>query len=300
MEKITLSPQGPHISPLVAGVMLWGVWGKNYHHQTMHTLIKHGIDLGITTFDHADIYGDYTTEAQFGKALSIEPGLRPKIQLISKCGIKMLTANRPAHRIKSYDTSRQHIISSVEQSLQNLHTDYLDLLLIHRPDPLLDPTEVAEAVSQLKGAGKIRAFGVSNFTPTQVEVLRQATPIATNQVEISVLHRAPFTDGTLDQCMRYGMRPMAWSPLGGYFARNSGSDVKRLRQTVAALNEKYGLPGEDVILLAWLLRHPAGIVPVLGTGRTERLTAAAQALDIELNREDWFAILEAAAGQEVA
>ncbi len=286
-------------SPLIAGVMQWGVWGKNYHTQTMHSLIRHCLEQGITTFDHADIYGHYTTEAQFGEALALEPALRHRMQLISKCGIQLVTPHRPAHRLASYNTSQEHIIASVDRSLQNLRTDYLDLLLIHRPDPLLDPAEVAAAVAQLKQAGKIKAFGVSNFSPSQLDLLRAATPIAANQIEISALHCTPLTDGTLDQCMQHGIQPMAWAPLGGYFSAAGDPAVQRLQPVLAALHEKYGAPGEEVILLAWLLRHPAGILPVIGTGRAERLTAATKALDINMDRQDWFAIQEAAAGKRV-
>ncbi len=300
MDYVLLSKTGPRFSRLVAGVMTWGVWGKNYHKQTTLGLIEHCLDLGISTFDHADIYGHYTTEETFGQAIAIKPSIREKMQLISKCGIRLVTPNRPKNLLKSYDTSRDYIISSTEQSLKNLQTDYLDLLLIHRPDPLLNPEEVAEAIYRLKRSGKIRAFGVSNFTPSQFALLNQATPLVTNQVEISALHRDPFLDGTMDQCMQMDIRPMAWSPLGGYFSNDIDPAVQRLKKVMKGINDRYGGPGEDIILLAWLLKHPSGILPVMGSGRSERISQSVKALEIDLDRQDWFAIWEAASGEEVA
>ncbi|RMF02266.1 MAG: aldo/keto reductase [Bacteroidetes bacterium] len=299
VAQVSLSSGGPTFSRLVAGVMTWGVWGHQLDTKAMRTLIEGCVDLGITTFDHADIYGHYTTEAEFGKALAESTELRDNIQLVSKCGIRLVCKERPQNRLKSYDTRRAYIIASVEQSLRNLRTDYLDLLLIHRPDPLLHAEEVAEAIAQLKQAGKVRAFGVSNFTPSQFAYLRSATPLLTNQVEISLLQHAALFDGTLDQCLQYGLRPMAWSPLGGLFKREDEA-ARRLRTKLDEIAERYEHADHDVLLLAWLLKHPAGILPVLGTARLERLKRACQALTLNLDRQDWYALLEAARGEEVA
>ncbi len=300
-SSIRLAPGGPAVSPIVAGVMTWGTWGANYSSTQLLELIEKAIDVGITTFDHADIYGDYTTEASFGEALAQQPALRQQMQLVTKCGICLVTPNRPENTLKSYNTSKAYILQSAEQSLRNLHTDYLDLLLIHRPDPLMQAAEVAEAIAELKQAGKVRYFGVSNFSPSQLELLRQATPIVTNQVQASLLHRGPIFDGTFDQCQQLGIRPMAWSPVGGsaYF-KGEGADVQRVRPLVQELVETYGATGEDVILLAWLLRHPAGPIPVVGTTKADRLARTVQALEIELSRRDWFRLLEAAQGHKVA
>lgn len=299
LAPIQICPDGPTFSRLVAGVMTWGVWGHGLSTNDISTLIDHCLSLGITTFDHADIYGHYTTEAAFGEALARDPGKRVKMQLISKCGIRLVCKQRPENLVKAYDHNKAYIIASAEQSLRNLRTDYLDLLLIHRPSPLMRAEEVAEAFAHLKASGKVRHFGVSNFTTTQLDYLRQATPLVTNQVEASLLHDAPFFDGTFDQCLQYGMHPMAWSPLGGLFKRID----ERAHQTADALDEigeKYGDPGSDIMILAWLLHHPAGILPVLGTARTARLSAAVQALDIQLSDQDWYMLLEAARGHEVA
>lgn len=301
MEKVSLTPGGLKVSPLVAGVMQWGVWGADLSQAAMQSLTQEAAELGFTTIDHADIYGNYTTEATFGAAIAdLGSAFRQRLQLVSKCGIRLQTKHRPENLLKAYETSKAYIIKSVETSLTNLKTDYLDLLLIHRPDLLMSPHEIAEAVSELKTAGKILHFGVSNFTPSQFNVLYQHTPLATNQVECSPLHPDPMLDGTFDQLVLHNARPMIWSPFGsGKYFNEENSAARRLRQAVLSVNEKYESPGEDVILLAWLLRHPAGIVPILGTSKIDRLRSAKNALNIRLDSQDWYAILEAARGHEV-
>lgn len=297
--SISLAKHGPTFSRLVPGVMTWGVWGHRLSTAQIQELIEHCLGLGLTTFDHADIYGHYTTEAAFGAVLKQQPQLREQIQLISKCGIQLVCDERPDFQLKSYNTSKKHILESVDRSLRNLNTEYLDLLLLHRPSPLMQPDEIAEAVAQLKRKGKVRFFGVSNFTPTQFEVLRSVTPLVTNQIEVSLLQNDNMFNGTVDQLMQYHLRPMAWSPLGGIFSRDDET-ANRTYDMLEEIGENYGNPGIDVMTIAWLLRHPAGILPVLGTARKERLTAAVQALDIHLTQEEWFALLEAARGKEVA
>lgn len=296
--------EGLDFSRLVAGVMLWGEWGKQLSAQEMCRMIEQCVDLGLTTFDHADIYGHYTTEKAFGEALALQPSLKDKIEIISKCGIRLVTPNRPDYKLKSYDTSKAHIIRSVENSLEYLGIERLNLLLIHRPDPLLDPYGVIEAFSELLESGKVMHFGVSNFKPSQVDTLDAHffdLELATNQVEASLMQLKAFEDGTFDQCMTMGVSPMAWSPLGGgkLFQENSDDpQVQRVRPVAKALMEKYGA-AMDQIALAWLLRHPARIFPVIGTGRFERIASAWKALEIEMEREDWFALLEASKGKEV-
>lgn len=284
----------------IAGCMRWGTWGARFTQSDYRSMIDACLDAGITAFDHADIYGDYTTEQEFGDALRSAPFDRSKMQLISKCGIRMISSNRPAHQIKSYDTSAQHIIESVEQSLKNLATDYLDLLLIHRPDPLLQPDEVAAAVIRLQDAGKIRAFGVSNFLPHQIEMLSPNIAISFNQLECSLFSRESFEDGTLNYCIQHHIIPMAWAPLGGgMLDEESHPRARIILQCCRQLAEKYET-GINQILLAWLQRHPSGIIPVVGTTRIERLIQAREAENIVLDRQDWFHLLEAARGEEVA
>lgn len=300
-DPIALSPNGPTFSRLVVGVMKWGQWGHQLSEQDMLALIEQSIEFGLTTFDHADIYGDYTTEADFGKALKRRPALRQQMQLITKCSIRMRTPNRPQHKIKSYDTSIEHILASVDRSLKNLGTDYIDLLLIHRPSPLMHPDDLAQVFSSLRQKGKVRHFGVSNFTPHQFSLVHSRIKLVTNQVEASIMHLDPFLDGTFDQCLREDIRPMAWSPLGGGALFNDLEDsrVQHIRRVAAALADKRDGTAIDQILLAWLLHHPAGILPVLGTGRAERLRAAVHASSIQLTREEWFQLWEASSGQEV-
>jgi predicted oxidoreductase len=282
--------------------MRLGVWGANMNTAEYEKITQKSIELGVTTFDHADIYGHYTTEGEFGKMLKNQPNLREKMEIITKCGINLTTPNRPNHKIKSYDTSKAHIIKSAENSLKELGTDYLDLLLIHRPSPLMQPDEIAEAFTQLRVEGKVLHFGVSNFTPSQFSMLNECFKLVTNQVEISIHQRATLTDGTLDQCIEKGIKPMAWSPLGGgkIFTDLEDTQVKRIRKVGMELMEKHGATGLDQILLAWLLKHPAGILPVLGTTKIARLETAANSLKIELTDEEWFELLEASVGSEVA
>lgn len=298
-----LSENGPYFSRVVFGVMKWGIWGHQLNPQAMLRLIEESTDYGVTTFDHADIYGSYTTEAEFGEALKLQPGLRERIQLVTKCGIKMKVPQRPHHRLKSYDTSPEHIRASVDRSLRNLNTDYIDLLLLHRPSPLMDADLIAGEFKHLQQEGKVRHFGVSNFTPAQFDLLNSRFPLLTNQVQASLLHLPPFTDGTLDHCQQHRIKPMAWSPLGGgaVFSQAPDARAARILATAQAIIERRGQGiGVDQLLLAWLMRHPSGILPVVGTARIERLKAAADAVHIMMSREEWFELLEAAAGAEVA
>lgn len=280
--------------------MRLGNWGAKLTAAELETFVSGCLELGLTAFDHADIYGNYTAEAKFGELLKYSPSMRPQLQLITKCGIRMMTENRPKHKIKSYDSSAAHIVKSVETSLQNFHTDYLDVLLIHRPDYLMEPDEIAKAFTKLKEQGKVLHFGVSNFTPSQFELLNDSFELVTNQVEVSLLKRNSLDDGTLDQCMQFGIQPMAWSPLGGgaLFTDAGDEDMQRIIKASEALCSKYECE-LDTLLYAWLLRHPVGIIPVTGTSKLARIKSAHAALSIELEREDWYVLLEAAVGRRV-
>lgn len=291
----------PTVSSVIAGCMKWGAWGAKLSATQYQQLIDTCLETGVTTFDHADIYGHYTTEEEFGKVLAVQPHLRQHMQIITKCGIKMVTPHRPDHLIKSYDTSKEHIIFSAENSLKNLNTDYIDILLIHRPDPLLHADEVAEAFTQLKQQGKVHHFGVSNFTVEQTALLLSRFPLCMNQVEISILHMDAFTNGVLDQCQQYGLLPAAWSPLGGgnLFSDSEDERNKRIIAVAEMLAQKYQHT-PDQILLNWLMKHPSGIIPVTGTSKAERIRAAAQAASFTISREEWFLLWRASAGREVA
>lgn len=299
MQRLTMCPGGPEFSRFVYGWWRLTEWGMST--ADIQARIEQCLALGVTTQDHADIYGDYGCEALFGEALGQAPHLRDKIEIVSKCGIKLLSDNRPQHQVKSYDTTFAHIVNSAERSLVNLQTDYLDVLLIHRPDPLMKADEVARAFESLRDSGKVRHFGVSNFTPWQFDLIQSRLdfPLVTNQLEVSVLHLEPFLDGSLDQCQQDNTAPMAWSSLaGGRLFSHEDPVAKRVMVCLQAVAARVG-GAADQVALAWLLRHPANILPIIGTGSIERLESALGAADIELERDDWYAIWEASAGQEV-
>lgn len=287
-------------STVIAGCMNWGQWGAKFSTQQYLSHIKKNLEAGVYTFDHADIYGHYTTEEEFGNALKLDPSLRSKMQIITKCGICMVTPHRPLHQIKSYNTSKTHILSSVEQSLSNFHTDYIDLLLIHRPDPLMDPYEIAEAFMVMKQSGKVKHVGVSNFTTSQFEMLHHLFPLEVNQIELSIIHTKPFYDGVTDQCMLKKVIPQAWSPIGAGKIHLDAEDERsrRIISMAKILGEKYNA-SFDQILIAWLLQHPSGIVPVMGTTKIERMQAAMEANSIEMTHEEWHMLLRASNGFDV-
>lgn len=290
MEKST------YYSKIIAGTMTWGSWGKQLTTEEMIDLMQHCLDIGISTFDHADIYGDYTNEIEFGKALSQSKIDRTSIQLINKCGIQH-TGKTRGNKIKHYNYSKQYIIWSAEQSLQKLNTDYLDLFLLHRPSPLIQPEEVAEAIGQLRKDGKIKDFGVSNFTPSQIALLETAIPVMGNQVEFSLTANGVMYDGALDDIMAKKRFGMAWSPLGSFF-RENGEQTQRIKKVLEQFTSKYGAD-ESQLLLAWMMHHPAKIHPVVGTSNPSRLKDAFAATNIKLELEDWFELLEASQGHVV-
>tara|TARA_R110002051_G_scaffold227845_1_gene290106 strand:- start:6403 stop:7278 length:876 start_codon:yes stop_codon:yes gene_type:complete len=284
-------------SKIIAGTMTWGSWGKQLSTLEMVKLMKQCLDLGITTFDHADIYGDYTTEADFGKAFQESKIDRNDIHLISKCGIQMVSDIRN-NKVKHYQYTKEYIISSVEQSLKNLKTDYLDFLLLHRPSSLIEPEVVADAILSLKNAGKIKKFGVSNFTVSQVALIETAIPVSGNQIEFSLTANNVMNDGTLDDCITHKRMTMSWSPLGSYFKQDNDR-TKRIKKVLKQLTEKYNAT-ESQLLLAWVLKHPSSIFPVVGTTNPKRLSDAVEALKINMELQDWFLLLEASEGNEVA
>jgi len=283
-------------SRLIAGTMTWGSWGKQLSKKEIIDLMQFCIEKGITTFDHADIYGAYTTEADFGNAFAESDIDRNSIQLISKCGIQYLSDNR-TNTVKHYNYSKDYIIWSTETSLKHLKTDYLDLLLLHRPSPLMQPDEIAEAVSELKRKGLIRDFGLSNFTPSQTELLSKFIDVSVNQIEFSLTQHTAMHDGSLDHMMINSITPMAWSPLGSVF-REDTEQTRRIHKQLGSLLEKYNAT-EDQLLLAWTLKHPANIHPVIGTTTKQRIADAGKAADIDLELEDWFKILVACQGHKV-
>ncbi|MYN10975.1 aldo/keto reductase [Pseudoduganella aquatica] len=297
-EMMTARADALQLSRIVAG--MWRMTEWNMAPQQRLAFIEQCLELGVSSFDHADIYGGYGVEALFGEALALKPALRGQMQIVSKCGIKLVSQARPAHTIQHYDTTAAHITASVEQSLRALRTDYLDLLLIHRPDPLMDFDEMAAAFTRLRAEGKVRHFGVSNFSRHQFEALNRRIPLATNQVEFSPLHLAPMFDETFDGLQDLGVPPMIWSPLGGGRLFSGGDAAgERLRACIQQVADEVRQPFASVVF-AWIMQLPCKPVPLTGSGRIAAIQEAVQATQFTLSRQQWFEILRAARGHEVA
>ncbi|ALR76859.1 aldo/keto reductase [[Enterobacter] lignolyticus] len=296
VQRITLAPQGPEFSRFVMGY--WRLMDWNMSPRQLVGFIEEHLDLGVTTVDHADIYGGYQCEAAFGEAMKLAPHLRARMEIVSKCGIA--TTARAENAIGHYITDRDHIIHSAEQSLKHLATDHLDLLLIHRPDPLMDADEVAEAFQTLHQSGKVRHFGVSNFTPSQFSLLQSRLPftLATNQVEISPVHQPLLLDGTLDQLQQLRIHPMAWSCLGGGRLFNDEA-FQPLRDELAMVAHEMNAASIEEVVYAWVLRLPSKPLPIIGSGKIERVRTAVAAQALHMTRQQWFRVRKAALGYDV-
>ena len=280
----------------------WRLMDWNISDDELVKLIEEAYDLGITTVDHADIYGNFCCEEKFGNALKLKKGLREKLQIVTKCGIKFPSENRPENKSHCYDTSKEHIIKSAERSLKNFNTDYLDVLLIHRVDALLNPEEVAEAFTKLKREGKVRYFGVSNFLPAQFNMLNSylEDSLVTNQVEISPLCLDSFENGTLDLMLEKRVKPMAWSPLaGGRLFKANDEKSLRVQKVLNKIKDEVSAKGIDEVVYAWLLMHPSNIIPIVGSGKIDRIKAAIRATEINLSRDQWFEIYVASRGVDI-
>lgn len=289
-----------NFAPIIVGTMRLGEWGAKMNLSELEKFVDGCLELGLNDFDHADIYGHYSTESDFGKLLKHNSSLREKIQITTKGGICLTTERKPEFKTNTYNSTKKHLIQQAEDSLRNLETDYLDLYLVHRPDFLMDPYEIAAAFATLKAQGKVKHFGVSNFTPIQFEVLNSIFPLETNQVEISITRLDAFEDGTLLQCQKNKITPTSWSPLGGgkVFGKTEDEQILRIQKVGNELAEKYNV-GLDQILLAWLLKHPSGIIPVVGTSKIERIKSALEACKIELTREEWYLLWKASTGKDI-
>lgn len=281
---------------LIVGVMTWGLWGKKLSEAQMAQQIEHTLALGLNRFDHADIYGDYTTEAQFGSALKQSGVDREKLQLITKCGIQMIKGRD--NKVKHYQYDAEYIVWSAEQSLRNLQTDYIDIFLLHRPSPLMNSEEIGTAVAELLERGLIKSFGLSNFLPHQVDYISAYAPVEANQVQCSITHTDPMYDGTFEQTQKMNIEAMAWSPLGSLFKEPESETAVRVAGVAHELTSKYGtdLAG---LAMAFLAKHPAKVSPVVGTTSIERLSHLKNAFELELDLQDWFLLLEAAKGNRV-
>ena len=304
MPKIRLGDSGIEISRLAYGC--WRIAPDEEFARTRgRAALIAAYEAGYTLFDHADIYGAGRAEAAFGNVLSEIPEMRRQIRVATKCGVRRPDESAPYR----YDLSREYIARSCDESLRRLRVERVDLYQLHRPDWLMDPAEVAAAFDELHTAGQVAEFGVSNFSPSQVTALQGACPmkLRVNQVEISLAQRAAFTDGTLDQCLAEGMRPLAWSPLaGGLLAEGARRllpwqehyNTAPMLELLDEIAAGYDLSRSDVAL-AWLLKHPAGIVPLVGSVTPERIRSSVAATQTELSREDWYRLLEAAIGKRL-
>lgn len=294
--KVQMSPHGPALSTLVQGYWRLDHWQMST--QQCLSFIKEHVALGITSVDHAHVYGNPSCEYLFGEALKREPALRQHIEIISKCGIRLAEAGQVAH----YDYGKQAIIASVETSLKRLGTDYLDVLLLHRPDYLMDADEVAEAFAHLKSQGMVKHFGVSNFTTAQIGLLqsRLDSALVTNQIEINPVNLDILDSGVLEYMQQHRMRPMAWSCLvGGRIFSEHNERFERLRHALHNVATEIGAQSIDQVMYAWVMHIPSKPVPVLGTGNIARVHAAVESLTLTLNREQWYRIWSASKGHGV-
>ncbi|MDC0116921.1 aldo/keto reductase [Flavobacteriaceae bacterium] len=285
-----------NFSRIIQGCMNWGKWGSSLSTNEMEKLIHFNIETGITSFDHADIYGDYTTEKDFGEAFKNSSIKREELQLISKCGIQYVGETR-SNKVKHYQYDSDYIIFSAEKSIKDLKAEYLDIFLLHRPSPLMHPDEISKAVDLLISQGKIKSFGLSNFTNYQTELISANSKVSANQIQFSLSYNKPLFDSSLDYMLVNNITPMSWSPLGTIF-KDENENNKRIHVLLDELSVKYNV-SKDQLLLCWILKHPSKIHPVIGTVKAERIIAAKDSLSIRLSEIDWFRMLETYLGHKL-
>ncbi|WCL50925.1 aldo/keto reductase [Leptospira sp. GIMC2001] len=318
MEQILIHPQGPKLSRIVYGV--WRIIDAKLTKQEILQIVETCLELGIDWFDHADIYGNYECEQIFGEAISNNTSLKKKISIVTKSDICLISDKYPERKVKYYDTSAKHLSTSVENSLKKIGVEKIDIFLIHRPDPLMDPEKTGKCLDDLIHSGKIQFAGVSNFTPSQFKLLQSnmSNPLVTNQIEINPMRIEPFINGDLDFLMEKKISPMAWSPMaGGNLVRDLTNSSKQNTDSVQnnSLNKSSAnIPNLNDILhtiareteqtvpqtiIAWLLNHPSKIIPVIGTTKKDRILELAESMSIQMKQENWFRIYESALGTEV-
>ena len=304
MERIALTDS------LSLSRLIYGMWRLSDDADTspapaqdVQDKIERCLAQGITTMDQADIYGGYESEAVFGAALKAAPHLRPQIEIVTKCDIVAPVGRHSRARLKHYDTSPAHIQQSVEDSLRLMGIEQIDLLLIHRPDPFMNHHETGAVLDNLVAGGKVRAVGASNFKPHDWTLLQSAmqTRLATNQIELSVLANQGFSNGDVAFLQEHGIAPMAWSPLGGGILAGGILLTENHPELTTILQTKADAAGVDMVAVAvaWLLAHPARIMPILGTNNPDRISQISDALKVEIDRQSWFEIYQAANGSEV-
>ena len=302
IPRVLLSPSGPSLSRLVYGT--WRVLRDTATATPEHLLqrLHKCLDLGITSVDTAEIYGLYRVEELVGQALRLAPGLRSRMEIITKAGIYVPCDLHPERKTAFYDTTAERLVKSAEKSLRFLGTDHIDLFLVHRHDWLTSIEETAAGLNKLIKDGKILGAGVSNYNVHQLQALssRLDQPLATNQIELHLLYTAPLEDGRLDQAQRLRFRPMAWSPLaGGRLLDPANEAARRVHAACAAISAKYGDATVDQLAFAWIMAHPSAPLPILGTNRLDRLETSARSAAIQMDREDWYALWTAAKGHGI-
>ncbi|MBT4928962.1 MAG: aldo/keto reductase [Cellvibrionales bacterium] len=296
MQRITLSDS------LSVSRIIYGLWrhtdDQDISSKKLQSKIEACLDQGISTFDQADIYGGYSSEALLGETLKQAPHLRDNMEIITKCDIVAPIGIYSDKRVKHYDTSAQHINFSVERSLSQMAIDQIDLLLLHRPDPLMDAQETGSVLDALVASGKVKGIGVSNFKPWDIDLLQSCTQnrLLTNQIEVSLLHNSAFTNGDLAYLQQHKIAPMAWSPLGGGALFKDKQTP--LWQKLNSIARSYKVQPSSVAT-AWLIRHPAMIMPIMGSNDLQRIKWLSEALSFDLSREEWFELLQIATGKEV-
>jgi predicted oxidoreductase len=296
MEKVKLC-NGLEFSRIIHGQMRILDWNMNS--QELLKFTEQIMELGIDTFDNADIYGNYTCEGLVGKALALKPGLREKMTIVTKCGINILSNKFPQKKIQYYDYRAEYIIQEAENSLKNLQTDYLDVLLLHRPSDILNPEEVAKAFGQLRKEGKVRYFGVSNFLSHDVSMLQSYLDdrLVTNQIEISPYRIIHFENGNMNYCLEKGIKPMAYCPMAdGRLVKPTDEKSERIVKVLHEVAEELGVDGTDKIIYSWLFMHPSKIMPINGSGKIDRIRRTVEAMDIKMSVEQWSRIFVASRG----
>jgi len=300
ITRSKIAPTGPELSRLVYGT--WRMLDDGSSIQDINRRLHRCVELGITSIDTAEIYGLYRVEAALGQALALSPGLRDKLEIVTKAGIYVPNPLSPERKVGFYDASGARLTQSLEQSLRLIGTDHVELFLVHRPDWLTSVDDTAGGLNQLLRAGKIRSAGVSNYNATQFDALnsRMEQPLVTNQLEFHLLHMNPIYDGTFDQCQKQRIQPMAWSPLaGGKLFDRSDEAAARLSTAAAGMSEKYGKATLEQLAYAWILAHPSRPIPVIGTNKIERIESAAASAGLTLEREDWYALWVAVHGHDI-
>ncbi len=301
MTRTRLHPASPEFSCIAFGTWRLLDDPATATPEALLALLRKCLEAGITTLDTAEIYGGYRVEELVGAALALEPGVRRQVEIITKAGIYVPNAFHPDRRFAHYNGSAARLMKSAEKSLRFLGVDTLDCLLVHRPDWLASIDDTAAGLNQLLRQGKIRSAGVSNYSASQFAALssRMEQPLVTNQVEFSPFHMDPIHDGVFDQCQEKSVVPMAWSPMAGGRIFAADEAAVRFRTACQDMKERYSGASVDQLVLAWIMAHPSRPVPVLGTGKAERVAAAAVAGEIRLTREDWYGLWEAAKGHRI-